>query len=121
MSNNTIVIVGLKGKEFKNHIIDGDGNAAPPKTICLSYACYGYESGNVWRYDFNSIVTYPIEMGEEIEKFDDEGSIFGIYVVGTWNGAIDLELIQQYIDKAKQIFKERVGQEGKVYLIGEQV
>lgn len=120
MSNNMIIIVGLKGKEFKNHIMDGDGDAAPPKTICLSYASYGDESSNVWHYNPRTTHLYCPEIIGEILKHG-RGNIFGVYVMGTWNGAIELESIQEYIDEAKRIFKERSGQDGKVYIIGEQV
>lgn len=45
MSNNSIIIVGLKGKEFKNCITDEDGEVALPKDVKLSYA--SYESDNI--------------------------------------------------------------------------
>ena len=122
MSDNTIVIVGLKGKDFKNHTIDRDGSICPPKDTLLSYAGYGYETGDVWHYDLKSANRYcPKEILPLLKTESDTGSIFGIYVVGTWSGAIDLESIQEYIDEAKHMFKERTGQEGKVYVIGEQV
>ena len=121
MSNNCLVVVGLKGKEFKNCRTNEDGDTSPPKGIRLSYAGYGYESGNVWKYDLKSTETYKHPITKELVEFNDGGSIFGIYVVGTWSGAIDLESIQEYIDEAKRIFKERTGQDGKVYVIGEQV
>ena len=120
MSDNTIVIVGLKGKDFKDCVIDEDGDASPPKNIRLSYAGYGYESGDVWSYNSKLIPRYPFKIAKLLVN-DEGGSIFGIYVAGTWNGAIDLESIQEYIDEAKRIFKEKSGQEGKVYVIGEQV
>ena len=121
MSDNTKIIVGLKGKEFKPHIIDEDGDCAPPKKLCLSYASYGYENSNVWRYDLKSTKMYCPNVIGELVEYNLSGGIFGIYVVGTWSGAIDLESIQEYIYEAKRIFKERTGQEGKVYVIGEQV
>lgn len=73
----------------------------------------------IYSYDLNSFGFYehPITM----YMIQPKGSIYGVYVVGTWTGAIDLESIQGYIDEAKRIFKERTGQEGKVYVIGEQV
>lgn len=120
MSDNTVIVVGLKGKEFKNHVIDEDDEVAPPKGIHLSYAGFGYENGDVYYYDLKSTDTYCPEI-KRFARDNEGGSIFGIYVVGTWNGAIDLESIQDYIDEAKRIFKERTGQEGKVYAIGEQV
>ena len=122
MSDNTIVIVGLKGKEFKNHTIDGDGDMAPPKNIRLSYAGYGYEDGEVWTYNLNSKrKSHPEEILIEDIDGDEKDGVYGIPVVGTWNGIIDLESIQSNIDEAKRIFKERSGQDGKVYIIGEQV
>jgi len=119
MSDNCLVIVELKRSEFKNCIIDSDGEEAPPKDIRLSYAGYGYETGDIYYYDLESTDTYNPDIKKYVE--DESGNIFGIYVCGTWNGVIDLESIQEYIDEAKRIFKERVGQEGKVYVIGEQV
>ena len=121
MSNNTIVIVGLKGKEFKNYVTDESGEANPPDTIHLSYASLGYESGDVWGYNLKSFKTFSHPISKDSVEDSGKGGIFGIYVAGTWSGAIDLESIQEYIDEAKRIFKERTDQEGKVYVIGEQV
>ena len=121
MSDNCLVIVGLKGKEFEKHFALDD-EIVISDNIPIAYAGYGYEFGDVWRYDLNSKARYcPKEILPRLEPEDEGGCIFGIYVVGTLNGAIDLESIQEYIDEAKRIFKERVGQEGKVYVIGEQV
>lgn len=122
MSDNCLVIVGLKGKEFKNCVVREDGDVGLPKGIKLSYASYGYESGEAWKYDLKSKEFYsPKEILAVLHSEDESGTIYGVYVVGTWSGAIDLESIQEYIDEAKRIFKERSGQEGKVYVIGEQV
>ena len=122
MSDNTIIIVGLKTKEFENCIVDEDGGVRIPENIPIAYAGYGYESPETWRYDLKSKERYcPREIKSSFKTGELEGNIFGIYVAGTWNGAIDLESIQEYIDEAKGIFRERTGQEGKVYVIGEQV
>lgn len=121
MSDNTKIVVGLKGKDFNSCILDGDGELAPPKRLHLSYASYGYEIGTVWKHALKSTDFYDPKIEKELIEGEDKGSIYGIYIVGTWNGAIDLESIQEYIDEAKRIFKERTSQDGKVYLIGEQV
>lgn len=111
MSDNAEVIVGLKEGKLK----EDDKNR-------LYYVGYGYENGAVWTYKpepRGGSVFQPID--NEIVKEDDKGSIYGIGVVGTWNGLIDLEEISDQIEKAKGLFKKITGQEGKVYFVGEQV
>ena len=110
MSENTKIIVGLKEKEIKKN------------KDKLFYADYGYQDGEVWKYISEIKDTgYFQACGKQLAPEDDNGSIYGIAVIGSWNGAIALEDISDLITEAKKLFKEVTGQTGKTYFVCEQV
>lgn len=112
MSEHTKVIVGLKEECFKDKEL--------AKNL-LYYAGYGYEDGEIWRYAIKEKGnSYFQQNGGIITEENDNGSIYGINVVGTWHGAILLDDILELIEEAKALFEKITGQEGKTYIIGEQ-
>ena len=109
MSENTKIIVGLKEKEIKKN------------KDKLFYTGYGYEAGEVWAHILEEKGSdYFQGYGKQLKSENDNGSIYGIAVIGSWHGAIDLEEISNLIEEARQLFKKITNQTGKVYLVCEQ-
>ena len=110
MSENTKIVVGLKEEKIKKN------------KNKLFYASYGYENGEVWEHVIEAKESEFFQSyGKQLKWEDDNGNIYGIAVVGSWNGAIDLEEISDLIKEAEQLFENITGQIGKVYLVCEQV
>lgn len=111
------IVVGLsrnKLEEIYNEEIDFDKGT---KKYNLTYIERGYETSGI---HFTNTSEYE---NKTITVFNDENKrncIWGIVIALLYNDAInwDNEELQERIDKAKEVFKERTGKKGKVYIVG---
>lgn len=87
----------------------------------LRYISDGYEDGTIWIHKIEESDSYDGHIEKEIDT-DSEDSLYGVIIVSTWNGVIDLEdpSIKEKIEKARKLFRKITGKEGKLSFIGYQ-
>jgi hypothetical protein len=113
-----ILCIALRSSEISKTKLEG------LYPLGLRYIADGYEDGTIWFYKIQK--SDPEKYEEDIEKEIDtdtgEDSLYGIEIVGTWNGIIDIEdpLIKERIKEAKILFKKITGKEGRLLFIGYQ-